>query len=68
MTTGNREAGLLVPLQSLRAAIQGGTETAPVAGAPARKTPVVANPNRPLTPALVQVAEPCFTANPSEKR
>jgi hypothetical protein len=40
--------------------------TGPVAGAPARKTPVVSNPKLPLTPALVQVGEPCFTPNPDE--
>src|SRR5277367_224804 len=39
-----------------------------VAGAPARKTPVVSNPKLPVTPALEQVGGPCFTANPSEKR
>src|ERR1700722_11419889 len=38
--------------------------TAPVAS----KTPLVAKPNLPVTPALVQVGEPYFTANPSEKR
>src|SRR5580700_2410348 len=40
--------------------------TGPVAGAPARKVPVVSNPKLPVTPALVQVGEPCFTANPDE--
>ena len=40
--------------------------TGPVAGAPARKTPVVSNPKLPVTPALVQVGEPCLTPNPDE--
>src|ERR1700677_5184566 len=39
--------------------------TGPVTGAPATKTPVASSPKLPSTPALVQVAEPCFTANPS---
>jgi hypothetical protein len=38
-----------------------------MAGAPARKTPVASNPKLPITAAVVQVGEPRFAANPSEK-
>src|SRR5208282_2054959 len=38
--------------------------TGPVNGAPARKLPLTANPNLPLTPALVQDGEPCATQKP----
>ena len=40
--------------------------TGPMAGAPARKRPVVSNRKLPSTPALVQVGEPCFTPSPDE--